>query len=176
MNKTVLSKMYWIFWCSTTMLTGILAGFLISHSVMLGRYFSWMLESGNEDLLRQTFSVFRESVSPPPNIIYNIPLYLGLIFGIIYTILSFLLKKDRIIAVIAGLSTFWVANIFFISNFNKAEEAVMTSTANAEVMQFFMKTNLPFHITFAVIYSVSFFLLLLVALKKIQKLAGKTAS
>jgi hypothetical protein len=176
MNKNILSKMYWIFWCAATMLTGILAGFLISHSVMLGRYFTWMLESGNEDLLRQTFSVFRESVSPPPQIIYNIPLYLGLIFGVVYTVLSFLLKRDRIIAVTAGLSTFWVANIFFISNFNKAEAAVMSSTADAEVMQFFENTNLPFHITFAVIYSVSFFLLLVVALKKIQKLASKTAS
>ncbi|MBN1892117.1 MAG: hypothetical protein JW780_04990 [Clostridiales bacterium] len=174
MNKNILSRLYWIFWCATTMLTGILAGFLISHSVMLGRFFTWMLESGNEDLLRQTFSVFRDTVSPPPNIIYNIPLYLGLIFGILYTVVSFLLKRDRVIAVIAGLSTFWVGNIFFVSNFNKAEEAVMTGTAEADVMIFFMRTNLPFHITFAFIYSVSFFLLLLVALKKIKNGPART--
>jgi hypothetical protein len=30
MQKNTLGKLFWIFWYSTTMLTGILAGFLVS--------------------------------------------------------------------------------------------------------------------------------------------------
>ena len=59
MNKNIIDKLYYGFWCSTTILIGIMAGFMISHFLVLGRFFNWFIESGNVDLLRQTFSVFR---------------------------------------------------------------------------------------------------------------------
>jgi hypothetical protein len=54
MNKGILNKLYWGFWFSTTVLTGIMAGFMISHSIMFGRFLSWFVESDNLDLLRRT--------------------------------------------------------------------------------------------------------------------------
>ena len=52
MNNALLNKLYWIFLCSTIILSGILAGFMISHSIMLGRFFTWYIESGNMELLQ----------------------------------------------------------------------------------------------------------------------------
>jgi len=163
MKKNTLRKLFWIFWCSTTILTGILAGFLVSHSIMLGRFFQWFIESGNEDLLHQTYTVFRAAGNP--HIAYNIPLLLAFISGIIWTVLAFVAKRDRIIAATAGLSTTWVGVIFFISNFAEAEEAVMTATADATLTQLYTTLNLPLHTLFAAMYVVSLFLLLLVPLK-----------
>ena len=163
MNKNILRKLFWVFWCSTTILTGVLAGFLVSHSIMLGRFFQWFIESGNENLLHQTYTVFRAASNP--HIVYNIPLYLAFVSGIIWTVLAFIVRRDRIIAVIAGLSTLWVGMIFFISDLAEAEEAVMTGIADARLTQLYTSINLPLHTLFAAIYVVSFFLLLLVALK-----------
>ena len=165
MSKNILNKLFWVFWCSTTILTGILAEFMVSHSIMLGRFFNWYIESGNVELLHQTFTVFREVSSPPPQDLYDVPLYLAFVSGVIWTVLAFVLKRDRIIAMIAGLSTYWVGNIFFISDLNEAEEAVLSGIADASVTQFFASINLPIHTCFAVIYVVSLLLLLLVALK-----------
>ena len=163
MNKDILRKLFWVFWCSTTILTGVLAGFLVSHSIMLGRFFQWFIESGNEKLLHQTYTVFRAASNP--HVMYNIPLYLALVSGIIWTVLAFIVRRDRIIAVIAGLSTLWVGTIFFISDLAEAEEAVMTGIGDARLTQLYTSINLPLHTLFAAIYVVSFFLLLLVALK-----------
>jgi len=163
MKKNTLNKLFWVFWCSTTILTGILAGFLVSHSIMLGRFFQWFLESGNETLLHQTYTVFRAASSP--HIAYNIPLLLALVSGIIWTVLAFLARRDRIIAVTAGLSTLWVGIIFFVSDLGDAEEAVLTATADARLTQLYTALNLPIHTLFAAMYVVSLFLLLLVALK-----------
>lgn len=163
MNKNILRKLFWVFWCSTTILTGVLAGFLISHSIMLGRFFQWFIESGNENLLHQTYTVFRAASNP--HIVYNTPLYLAFISGIIWTALAFIVRRDRIIAVTAGLSTLWVGMIFFISDLAEAEEAVLTATADARLTQLYASINLPVHTLFAAMYVVSFFLLLLVALK-----------
>jgi hypothetical protein len=163
MKKNTLNKLFWVLWCSTTMLTGILAGFLVSHAIMLGRFFQWFLDSGNENLLHQTYTVFRAASNP--HIAYNIPLYLSFISGIIWTVLAFIVKRDRIIAVTAGLSTVWVGAIFFLTDFGEAEEAVLTATADARLTQLYTALNLPVHTLFAAMYVVSLFLLLLVALK-----------
>ena len=168
MNKSIISRLFWIFWCSTTILTGILAGFMISHSIMFGRFFTWFIESGNADLLRSTYSVFREASSP--QVLYYIPIYLALASGIIWVVLAFLMKRDRIIAIIAGLSTIWVGAIFMGTGFGELEEAVMSGIADETTMQSFVSLNLPIHICNAIIYGVSFLLLLVVALKKEKRL------
>jgi hypothetical protein len=163
MKKNTLSKLFWIFWCSTTILTGILAGFLVSHAIMFGRFLQWFMDSGNENLLHQTYTVFRAASNP--HIAYNIPLTLAFFSGIIWTIFAFIVKRDRIIAVTAGLSTTWVGAIFFISHLGEAEEAVLSATADAGLTQLYTTLNLPLHTLFAAMYVVSLFLLLLVPLK-----------
>jgi hypothetical protein len=165
-DKNIIDKLYWIFWCSTTILTGILAGFMISHAIMFGRFFTWFIESGNADLLRSTYTVFRESSSP--QVLYNSFLYLALASGIIWTVLAFLMKRDRIIAIIAGLSTFWVSLVFFGTGFDELEEAVMLGIADETTMQSFASLNVPIHTCFAIFYVVSLLLLLVVALKRIK--------
>jgi heme/copper-type cytochrome/quinol oxidase subunit 3 len=165
MKRDTLVKLFWLSWSSTTAFTGILAGYMVSHSIMLGRFFSWFVDSDNMDLLHQTFTVFREVSKPDPNALYDIPLYLALASGVVWIVLAFLLKRDRITALIAGLSTLWVGSIFMISDLDEAEEAVLSGSADEPMARFFLSINVPIHTLFAVIYSVSLVLLLVVALK-----------
>jgi hypothetical protein len=152
-------RIYWVLWFAITILTGILAGFLTSHSVMLGRYFTWLIESGNYQVFTDTFSVFRAATHA--NVHYDYFLWASLVTGIIWTIFCFVFQKSRIIALIAGLSSLWVGSVFFASGFSAAEKAVSTGIADATVRQFFVSWNIPMHASFAVFYSLCFFLLLL---------------
>ena len=165
MKKNITNKLYWIFWCSTTVFTGISAGMMIAHILQLGRFFTWLIESGNEDLLHQTFTIFRQT-NRIQDMSYDSFLYLALVSGIIWIVLAFILKKERVIAIIAGLSTLWAGAIFSISDIDEAEEAVLSGTADASLTQLFVSINVPVHTCFAVIYVVSFLLLLIVAFKK----------
>jgi heme/copper-type cytochrome/quinol oxidase subunit 3 len=126
------------------------------------------------DLLRQTFTVFREVSKPDPNSLYDIPLYLALASGVIWTVLAFLLKRDRITALIAGLSTLWVGAIFMISDLDEAEEAVLSGIADERMAQYFLTINVPIHALFALIYVVSLLLLLFVALKGLRRRSNET--
>ena len=166
-NREIIDQIHWVLWFAITMLTGILAGFLTSHSVMLGRFFTWLIESDNYQVFIDTFSVFREATRA--NIHYNLFLWGSLIIGIIWTILCFIVKKSRIIAIIAGLSSFWVGFIFFASGFADAEEAVAMGVADEAVRQFFVSWNIPLHTSFAVFYTLCFFLLLLSGYKDILR-------
>jgi hypothetical protein len=155
----VFQRIQLVLWFAITILTGILAGFLTSHSVMLGRYFTWLVESGNYSVFTNTFSVFREATHA--NVHYNLFLWASLIIGIMWTVSCFLVRKNRIIALIAGLSSFWVGFVFFSSGFSNAEEAVAMGVADETVRQFFVSWNIPMHTSFAVFYSFCFLLLLL---------------
>jgi len=145
-------------WIAITLLTALLAGFLTAHSVMLGRYFTWIIQAGHYQAFAETFPLFRAATHA--NVHYNLFLYASLIIGILWTVSCFIVRKDRIVALIAGLSTFWVGSAFFASGFSEAEEAVSTGAADAAVQQFFVSLNLPLHTTFAVFYAICFLLLL----------------
>jgi len=157
--RQIIRRIDRVLWFAITMLTGILAGFLISHRVMLGRYFTWLIESGNYQVFTDTFSVFRQATRA--NVHYNFFLWASLAVGTIWTISSFVIKKNRIIALIAGLSSLWVGCVFFSSGFSEAEEAVAKGMADEAVRQFFVSWNLPMHTAFAAFYTFCFFLLLL---------------
>jgi hypothetical protein len=162
-SSVAMQRLFWVSWCAATVLTGILAGFLTSHAIMFGRFQTWFIESGNVDLLHQTYTVFRATSSP--HVLYDAFFYLALVAGLVWTLFAFLLKRDRIIAVVAGLSTLWVSVVFFASGFGEAEDAVLTGMADEATTQLFVSLNVPLHTGFAVYYVVSLFLLLTVVLK-----------
>lgn len=167
MNTTLMNKLFWHFWFATTILTGILAGFMISHILQLGRFFTWAAETGHSI---SNFTVFRIG-NRPYDAIYDSFLLAQLAIGIIWTVLAFLSKRERIekfIAIIAGLATVWVAIIFIFSGMGEAESAYLSGTADASMTQNFALLNLPVHTSFAIIYSVSFFLLLVIAYRNLE--------
>lgn len=163
-DKNITHRIYRILWYAITMLTGILAGFLISHSVMLGRYFTWLIESDNYHVFTDTFSLFRQATKA--NVHYTLFLWASLITGSFWTVFCFIVKKNRIVAIIAGLSSFWVGCVFFASGFADAEASVSTGTADEAVRQFFVSWNLPLHTSFAVFYTFCFFILLIVGCRE----------
>ena len=152
------SRVHRVLWYAITMVTGVLAGFLTSHSVMLGRYFTWVIESGNYQVFTETFPNFRQATHA--NVHYNLFLWASLLVGVAWTITCFVVKKDRVVALIAGLSSIWVGSVFFASDFSAAEEAVATGVADEALRQFFVSWNLPMHRSFAAFYTLSFLLLL----------------
>lgn len=166
----IIHRIQRVLWFAITMLTGILAGFLISHSVMLGRYFTWLIESGNYQVFTDTFSSFRQATHA--NVHYNAFLWASLVVGVFWTLACFLEKKNRVVALIAGQSSFWVGSVFFASDFAAAEEAVATGVADEAVRQFFVSWNLPMHRSFAAFYTLCFFLLLLVGATRKDSTTG----
>jgi len=158
MKRIVMTRIQRVLWYATTLSTGILTGFLVSHSVMLGRFFTWLIKADRYDVFEESFSVFR--LSSHANVHYNLFLVVALVIGVLYAAISLILRKDRPTALLAGLSTLWVSCVFFISRFSDAEAAVASGVADQSVRDFFVAWNLPMHSSFAIFYAVCFLLLL----------------
>lgn len=82
--------------------------------------------------------------------------------------MAFVLKRDRVISIFAGLPTYFISAIFFATGFSKVEELVMSGIADNATNQLFALENVPLHTSFAVIHTISFVLLLVIALRKIK--------
>jgi hypothetical protein len=174
MHKNIMNQLYWSSWFSTTIFVGILAGYFISHSVLLGPFFSWFIESGKVDLLHQTFSVYRETAGYSH--LYNLyyaPILFSLISGGIWTILAFILKRDRVISIFAGLPTYFMSAIFLATGFSNTENAVMSGIADDATNRLFALENVPIHTSFAIIHTISFLLLLVIVLRKVCNSAAQ---
>lgn len=159
---TIVERAYWALWVVTVMLTGVLAGYMVSHAIMLGRFFDWFVATDNLELLRRTYTMFRAHSNAYR--VYDIPLLLHLIAGTAFAANALLLKRHRTIAVLAGLATWWVGAIFVGFGVGSAEDAVLTSTADQATAQYFLAVNIPAHSSFAAIYLTALFLLLIIPL------------
>lgn len=169
MKHKIGERLYWVFWCLAVIFMGMMAGFMTSHSIMLGRFFSWFVSSGNEDLLHQTYTVFREASNA--HILYDVPLYLSFVFGVAFAVVALVRKRDRIMSVIAGLATFWTGSIFMVIDLDEVEDAVLMGAATPEVSRYFLSINVPTHASFAAIYIICLVLLLIVGLRQRKQTA-----
>jgi hypothetical protein len=151
----------------TGLLTGILSGYMVSHSIMLGQFFNWFISSDNLDLLRQTYTSFRASSNAYR--VYDIPLLLHAIAGTAFSVTALLRKRHRILSALSGLATWWVGAIFIGMGVGTAEDAVLTSTADTATVQYFLSINIPAHTSFAVIYVTALLLLLLIPLLELRR-------
>ena len=154
----VIHRIRRVAWYATTLTTGLLAGFLVSHSLMLGRFFSWLIESEKLPVLEDAFAPFRQATGA--NAHYDAFFWAALPAGACWTLLCFVVGKDRAVALVAGLSSFWAGAVFFASGFSDAEKAVVTGLADAATRQFFVAWNLPLHAGLARYFSLSLLLLL----------------
>jgi hypothetical protein len=154
----IIHRIHRLAWFATTLSTGLLAGFLASHSVMLGRFFTWLIESGNVHVLTDAFAAFR--LSTGANVRYDAFFWAALLIGAFWALLSFVVRKDRTVAVVGGLSSFWAGCVFFATGFSNAEKAVVTGVADEATRQFFVSWNVPLHASLAVFFALCFLLLL----------------
>jgi len=161
-----LERAYWTVWCLTVVLTGILSGYMVSHSIMLGRFFNWFIETDNLDLLSRTYSQFRASGNAYR--VYDIPFGLHLIFGTVLALLALVIGRHRLLSLLAGLSTWLVSAIFIGFDVGGAEDAVLTSTADSDRIEHFLAVNIPVHTLFAGIYLSSMLGLILIVMAELR--------
>src|SRR2546426_5674450 len=59
-DSDVTERLYWPSWFLAALLTGIVAGFMLGHALILGRFLDWLLLSG-APALSQAYPSFRGS-------------------------------------------------------------------------------------------------------------------
>lgn len=141
-----MNRLYWPSWALATATTGLVGGFFLGHSLLLGRFFDWLLTSGRARTLAETYPVFRQG-SAALDVFYAIA-GLQVLAGIGFAIVSVMARRTITIGLLNGLLAVSWPLVHYASGFGALEAAVLRSTTEAprHLIDAFVAYNTPIHI------------------------------
>jgi len=120
--------------------TGIAAGAMAGHALLLGRFFNWVFESNRTEMFRQSYPVFiREK---RPELLFDNLFSLALLVTSAYAVLLWRVDRIDALALAAvGLQWFFVM-VFFGSGFASLErELLVRGNITPDRVQRFLSLN-----------------------------------
>jgi hypothetical protein len=144
----VADRLFWPCWLVASALTGVVAGFMLGHALILARFLDWLHASG---LLARTYPVFRGSSGRAGLEAYYAVAGLQVLAVLAFAAVALAARRHRAAAVVAGVAgVLWIV-VHYASGFGALEAAVLQSAAEApaEVAARFRAWNAPLHLVHA---------------------------
>ena len=139
-------RLFWPSWFVAAALAGVVAGFMLGHALILGRFLDWMLAS-TPGLLAQTYPVFRKGVGRAGLDAYYVVGGLQVLSGLAFLVIALAARRHRAAAVTAAIcGTAWVV-VHYVSGFAALEASALRSTTEVtrEIRDRFLAWNAPIH-------------------------------
>lgn len=140
-------RVFWPCWFVAVALAGVVAGFMLGHALILGRFLDWMLASAAPGLLAQTYPVFRGGAGRAGLDAYYAVGGLQVLSGLAFFAVALAARRHRGAAAVAAVcGAAWVI-VHYASGFAALEARVLRSTTGAarEVTDRFLTWNGPIH-------------------------------
>jgi len=138
------SRLYVACHLLATTLAGIVTGFYLSHTLVLGRMFSWLADPSRLLLLKQTYSDFR-LIHPPVLYLAIITIQQAVALG--FAVLSVSLKRQVLPAVAVAACSLVVPLVHDSSGFFRLEVGIVSGAVHdATELSRFAAWNVPIHV------------------------------
>ncbi len=142
-------------WFLALLLTGIAAGALAGHALLLGRFLAWFFQSGRIDLFRETYPPFLQAKKPER--FFDSLFTAALLATAAFNTALFEAGRACFLALAAlGLQGLFVA-VFFGTGFGALERDLFTKADTApEQVKRFLSLNTPVLALSALLLAASF--------------------
>lgn len=158
-------RLYWPSWFLATLLTGIVAGFMLGHALILARFLDWLVLSATPTL-SQAYPTFRRSTGRSGLDAYYVLAGLQVACTSAFLLVSLVARRHRVAALVAGVAgALWIV-VHYASGFGALEASVLRSASKIprEVVGRFVGWNTPIHFFHAATLTVALGALLSVPL------------
>lgn len=166
MTSTSGDRLYWTCWALAALLTGLVAGFMLGHALILAPFLDWLLSAAAPGLFRQTYPLFRSSAGRTGLDLYYAVAGLQTLAAVAFFLVAVARRRHRVAATVAGAAgAGWVV-VHYASGFGALEAAVLrgTSEVPGELARRFLAWNAPIHYVHALVLAVALGALLSVPL------------
>jgi hypothetical protein len=166
----VTERLYWPSWFLAALLTGVVAGFMLGHALILARFVDWMLLSG-APALSQAYPAFRATAGRPGLDAFYAVAGLQLVGTSAFLLVALMAGRHRTAALVAGVAgALWIA-VHYASGFGALEARVVQSATDVprEVAGRFVGWNTPIHFFHAATLTVALGALLTVPLAALRR-------
>jgi hypothetical protein len=162
-------RFFWPCWLLASVTTGLVAGFMLGHALILGRFLEWML-AGDPRLLAATYPAFARSVGSTGLTVFYAICGLQVLAALALLALSLGARRHRVGAGLAAIAAVLWPVIHYASGFGAVEAVALRSVTpvSSDVATGFLAWNTPVHGVHAALLLVG-----LVALLAIPLSAGR---
>jgi len=147
---TTKQRLFWSCWLLASVTTGLVAGFMLGHALILGRFLEWMLAT-NPRQFAATYPTFASSVGVPGLWIFYAICGVQVVAALALLALSLGARRHRLAAgVAASAAVLWLM-VHYGSGFGAVEAVVLRSTTpvSPEFADRFQALSTPVHLAHA---------------------------
>lgn len=162
---------YWACWLLAVLFTGLVAGLMLGHALILAPFLSWMLAVGSPGALDHTYPVFRVSAGAVGLSAYYLLAGLQVATALAFLVAAVAMRRHRAAAAVAGVASLcWVA-VHYASGFGAVETQLWRNPAGGAdgVVRRYLALNTPIHFLHAGILTVALLALLWVPLLALRR-------
>ena len=148
-------------WLVTVVLTGTATGAMAGHTVLLGRFLNWMLESGRTEVFRDTYPAFIRQRSP--QLLFDNLFTLTIVVTTAFN--AYLYFSGRLVPLsLLAVGLQWAfVGVFFGTGFARVEaELFRKANTSPELVGRFVRQNVPLCALSSALLLASFVCLLLI--------------
>lgn len=162
-------RLYWPSWFLAAVLTGIVAGFMLGHALILARFVDWLLLAG-APTLSQAYPAFRATAGQTGLDAFYAVAGLQLVGTSAFLLVALMAGRHRTAALVAGVAgALWIA-VHYASGFGALEASVVRAAdVPREVVGRFVDWNTPIHFFHAATLTVALGALLTVPLAALRR-------
>ncbi len=159
-----MAGLFWTTWLVALLSTGLVAGFMLSHAVLLGRFLDWLLAEGGAGLFASTYPAFALAAGRPGLRLYYAVCGLQVVAAIAFLGGTLVTRRQRRLGMVAGAAGLLWPAVHYASGFAAVEAAVLRSTreVSPEIALRFLAWNGPVHLAHVAVLGIGLVALLAV--------------
>jgi len=151
--------LYWACWLVAVLFTGLVAGLMLGHALILAPFLSWMLATGPPGTLDHTYPVFRATAGAVGLTVYYLVAGVQVAMALGFLVAAVAMRRHRAAAAVAGAASVCWVIVHYASGFG-AVEAQLWRNPSGDVARRFLAWNTPIHFLHAGILTVALLALL----------------
>jgi hypothetical protein len=162
-------RLFWPCWLLASVTTGLVAGFMLGHALVLGRFLEWMLAT-DPGRLAAAYPAFARSVGAAGLSVFYAVCGVQVVAAVALLALSLGARRHRLAAgVAASAAVLWIA-VHYTSGFGAVETLALRSTSavSPDVTRRFLAMNTPVHLAHAAVLLIGLVALLALPLGRRQ--------
>jgi hypothetical protein len=154
--------LYWASWLLAVLFTGLVAGLMLGHALILAPFLSWMLATGPPGTLEHTYPVFRATAGAVGLTVYYLVAGVQVAMALGFLAAAVAMRRHRAAAAVAGAASVCWVIVHYASGFGAVEAQLWRTPPGGadDVARRFLAWNTPIHFLHAGILIVALLALL----------------
>jgi len=163
--------LYWTCWLLAVLFTGLVAGMMLGHALILAPFLSWTLAIGPPGAMDHTYPVFRATAGAVGLTAYYLLAGVQVAMALGFLVAAVAMRRHRAAAAVAGAASVCWLIVHYASGFGAVEAQLWRSPAGGAdgVAHRFLAWNTPIHFLHAGILIVALVALLWVPLLSLRR-------